>query len=101
MFFQEHLKIIALGGQVKTVYELRMFSLKKTWEDQRAVLRPGRAVLGKEGDLLCAAPKVELGSEGGCESKGNVLQVELSKDKGCASSSSVELFHQQPLLGIS
>ena len=55
---------------------------KKTWEDHRAVLKPWKGCFGEEGeDLLCAAPRMDLGSEGGCESKENVLQVPLSKDK--------------------
>lgn len=82
MFFQEHLKIIALRGQVKRVYELRMFSLKK--EDlggPESCPQTLEGCFGEEGDLLCAAPRVELGSEGACESKENVLQVQLSKNK--------------------
>ena len=67
---------------MKTVYELRMFSLKK--EDlggPESCPQTWKGCFGEEGDLLCAAPKVELGSEGGCESKGNILQVQLSKDR--------------------
>lgn len=30
--------------------------------------------------MICAAPRVELGSEGGCESKENVLQKKKKKN---------------------
>ena len=82
MFFQEHLKITAFRGQVKTVYELRMFRLKK--EDLGGPESCPQTLGGcfeEEGDLLYAAPRVEFGSEGACESKENVLQVQLPKKR--------------------